>query len=850
MKFRSSRMITLMFFLVFVCNNKRSTTVADWQGNSCKDICRSGQIDCKSTCQKICNGNCNDSHVTNFTDEVQTCPAEYSNCSDCLSKCKRCSGDDGLCQGYCSDTNQGCVNSTTNISSCQNISNGSPPFNMSTCILSFETDAENVTNGECRFSDSGVWLLNNTHKNQLQINITRNATLRPKTPICFVTGCQTCSQTSDCVTIVLQVCYKCVIVCVMCRVCYKCVTSVLQVCYKCVTSVLQVCYKCVTSVLQVCYKCVTSVLQVCYKCVTVCVMCRVCYMCDVYFTDLLTRCSKSNDSEACGNMTCVDPNTFCDNAGYDPNCTRNDSNCDIITLNGSSAVCSKCGNAFQKTEGNVVINFTLPHDSNSNTNYFAEMKRLNQMILKEMGNKSSVSVSLDDAKGIFVKQTKEEEFKSIYFMYSNQVNFNIIEDKTQLPNFDRTFSVPKEAFEKVSNLTNDTLFASLLRFPNFPKDHMNSTLLNHEVYSIDMGEGITNLTTTFNLTFRNILPNSGDASCNSWDGQGLTPNWTTDGCNTSYISDQVTCSCQHLTFFAVLMTIPKNNMSTSDIRNLTYLTSLGCGLSLFFLSIALFMHFLIRRGQASVSVHILINLFLALFLLNLSFLVNESVAKIGSDSGCKLMAGTMHCFMLSTFTWFGLQALHLCLQLTQNVARIQNYVIKLCIAGWVPPALVVTAIYVSQKYGIENIVSDTGKTVSICWITDPTVHYVVNIGYYSAIFLFTFLTFVVMLRWLCLLRRKCPTITSSGKTSRSSDALTIMGLCCILGLSWGFAFFAYGPMQIPAYYIFTVLNSCQGFFLFIYYYKSSRLVGEAETLAEESSTTTVVENPYSKPKMF
>lgn len=90
------------------------------------------------------------------------------------------------------------------------------------------------------------------------------------------------------------------------------------------------------------------------------------------------------------------------------------------------------------------------------------------------------------------------------------------------------------------------------------------------------------------------------------------------------------------------------------------------------------------------------------------------------------------------------------------------------------------------------------------------MHYVVNIGYYATIFLFTFLTFVVMIRWLCLLSYKNPTITISGKKSRSSDALTIMGLCCILGLSWGFAFFAYGPLQIPALYIFTILNSFQG----------------------------------------
>lgn len=96
-----------------------------------------------------------------------------------------------------------------------------------------------------------------------------------------------------------------------------------------------------------------------------------------------------------------------------------------------------------------------------------------------------------------------------------------------------------------------------------------------------------------------------------------------------------------------------------------------------------------------------------------------------------------------------------------------------------------------------------------CWITDSTVHYAVNIGYYSIIFLFTLLTFVVMLRWLFLLRSKRPIIPIS-KKSRPSDALSIMGLCSNMGLSWGFAFFAYGPMQIPGLYIFTILNSLQG----------------------------------------
>ncbi|KAI5607478.1 adhesion G-protein coupled receptor G2 [Silurus asotus] len=604
---------------------------------------------------------------------------------------------------------------------------GSSPFNKSICILSFDVNASDLTNETCSFSDSGVWLSNNTNggTNQYEIKITRDTDLRPTTPICFVYGSQNCMNSS-------------------------------------------------------------------------------------------------------GN-------------------TLND---DIITLNGFSAECYKCGNAFKKTEGHLNLNFTFPQESNFN--YSDLINDLNKMVLKAMENKSSMSVSFNNISGIYVKPPGGTDFAPIYIMYScNDSEFNIIEDKTQMSAFQRTFSVPQEAFEKARNANRSTLFASLLKFPTFPKGNENCTLLNGEVYSIDMGEEVSNLTNTFNLTFRNIDLKTSYPECHSWDGTGGTPNWTISGCNTSYTNNSVTCECQHLTFFAVLMT-PVTYLPSSDLNNLTYLTSIGCGLSLFFLSIALFMHFLLRKGRSSVSVHILISLFLALFLLNLSFLVNESVANTGNEIGCKFSAGVMHYSMLSAFSWFGLQALHLCLQLAQNVSSIQNYVVKLSILGWVPPALVVTATFFFQKYNKLTIVSDT-RNSSMCWITDPVVHYVVNIGYYSIIFLFTFSTFVVMLRWLWLLRTKQPNIAMSRKKSRPSDALTIMGLCCILGLSWGFCFFAIGPMQIPALYIFTILNSLQGFFLFIYYYKSSRLVGEADALKEQSSyitEVTEVENPYGKHKTF
>ncbi|KAI4900218.1 hypothetical protein NFI96_006408 [Prochilodus magdalenae] len=254
------------------------------------------------------------------------------------------------------------------------------------------------------------------------------------------------------------------------------------------------------------------------------------------------------------------------------------------------------------------------------------------------------------------------------------------------------------------------------------------------------------------------------------------------------------------------------------------------------------------------------NLFVALSLLDLTFLTNEYVANTDNIIGCKLMAGFMHYCLLTSFTWFGLEALHLCMQLSRSPTPIKHYITKICIAGWAPAAIVVAAIFAMQKYNQIVIPTDTGKDVKMCWITDAAIHYVVNIGYYSIIFAFTFSTFVIMLRWIFLLKKtklkNGKPAAGSGKkgtATGTSDALTVMGLSAILGLTWGFAFFAYGALRLPSYYIFTILNSFQGFFLFIYYYKTSKLVGENmtsdSTTANSAATeATSMENPYEEPK--
>ncbi|KAA8583000.1 hypothetical protein FQN60_015546 [Etheostoma spectabile] len=502
------------------------------------------------------------------------------------------------------------------------------------------------------------------------------------------------------------------------------------------------------------------------------------------------------------------------------------------------------------------MNVTIQTEDGGNFNAAEAAGIMNKMadLAKAMNESSAALTVAEGVTGILVKTEEAEpaDIREVSIAYSSpNDNMNIIGDKDTLATFSRSVTVSKEALTKCS-LENGTAFSAVLRFLNLTSDEKNSTVLGNEVIAVEMGTTITNLTDKMKINFLN-MKYKGIPSCHSWNGEGSRPNWTDDGCQTKFDERNIFCECSHLTFFAILMTPLNETISSSDLNNLTIITQVGCGLSIFFLSIVLFMHFLLRKTKASNTTTILIHLVSAMSLLNFAFLINSYVANLKSSVICKIMAALMHYFMLATFTWFAVQAFHLCLQLyAGGQIVIRHYILKVSIVSWVLPSVVGIVLLILGKYGEQLIhTNDSDQTVAMCWITDNLVHYVVNIGYYVSVFIFTFTTFILILSRLFFLKKA----NTNQKSTNGKSIVIILGLCCMLGITWGFAFFAYGALRIPSYYIFTVLNSFQGFFLFIYYYNTSSgdITGGASNHKNSNSVNTIktsldsFENPYTSP---
>ncbi|XP_042624198.1 adhesion G-protein coupled receptor G2-like [Cyprinus carpio] len=169
-----------------------------------------------------------------------------------------------------------------------------------------------------------------------------------------------------------------------------------------------------------------------------------------------------------------------------------------------------------------------------------------------------------------------------------------------------------------------------------------------------MRANISDLTENIDLFFTKNNQD-GEASCVSWDGKGQL-NWTTFGCETeTFDNNTIKCSCSHLTCFAVLMNLPDVKITELNQESLTFISSIGCGILIFFLSVALFMHFLLR------------------------------VANTGDNAACIFIALLLHYSMLASFTWFFIQALHMYLWLIRQNVSITNYMRKITVLGWAAP---------------------------------------------------------------------------------------------------------------------------------------------------------------------
>ncbi|XP_049731415.1 adhesion G protein-coupled receptor E2-like [Elephas maximus indicus] len=291
--------------------------------------------------------------------------------------------------------------------------------------------------------------------------------------------------------------------------------------------------------------------------------------------------------------------------------------------------------------------------------------------------------------------------------------------------------------------------------------------------------------------------------------------WDTTGCKTVGTEDtNTTCHCTHLSSFAVLM-------AQYDVQEegpvLAVITYVGLGLSLLCLLLAA-LTFLLCKAIQNTSTSIHLQLSLCLFLAHLLFLVG--IDQTEPKVLCAIIAGTLHHLYLAAFTWMLLEGLHLFF--TARNPTVVNYSSMnrrkpMFPVGYGVPAVIVAISAASRPhlYG----------TSARCWLHPEKGFIWGFLGPVCAIFSVN-LAFFLMTLWI--LKNKLSSLNSDVSTLQNTRTLTFkaMAQLFILGCTWSLGILQVGPAAQVMAYLFTIINSLQGVFIFLVYCLLSQQVQE------------------------
>ncbi|XP_078242877.1 adhesion G protein-coupled receptor L3 isoform X9 [Pogona vitticeps] len=298
-------------------------------------------------------------------------------------------------------------------------------------------------------------------------------------------------------------------------------------------------------------------------------------------------------------------------------------------------------------------------------------------------------------------------------------------------------------------------------------------------------------------------------NCSFWSysKRTMTGYWSTQGCRLLTTNKtHTTCSCNHLTNFAVLMAHVevKHGDAVHDLL-LDVITWVGILLSLVCLLFCIFT-FCFFRGLQSDRNTIHKNLCISLFVAELLFLIG--INRADQPIACAVFAALLHFFFLSAFTWMFLEGVQLYIMLVEVFESEHSRRKYFYLVGYGMPALIVavSAAVDYRSYG-------TGK---VCWLRLDTYFIWSFIGPATLIIMlnviFLGIALYKMFHHTAILKPE-----SGCLDNIKSWVIGAIALLCLLGLTWAFGLMYINESTVIMAYLFTIFNSLQGMFIFIFH---------------------------------
>uniref|UniRef100_A0A9L0JPE9 Adhesion G-protein coupled receptor D1 n=1 Tax=Equus asinus TaxID=9793 RepID=A0A9L0JPE9_EQUAS len=289
-------------------------------------------------------------------------------------------------------------------------------------------------------------------------------------------------------------------------------------------------------------------------------------------------------------------------------------------------------------------------------------------------------------------------------------------------------------------------------------------------------------------------------------GDGI---WSNQGCalvegNLSYSI----CRCTHLTNFAILMQVVPLELTRGHQVALSSISYIGCSLSVLCLAVTL-VTFAVLSSVSTIRnqrYHIHANLSFAVLVAQVLLLISFRLEP--GTTPCQVLAVLLHYFFLSAFAWMLVEGLHLYSMVIKVFGSEDSKHLYYYGMGWGFPLLicVISVSSATDSYGMSNN----------CWLLLESG----AIWAFVAPALFVIVVNVVILVAVTRVISQISADNYKVHGDPSAFKLTakaVAVLLPILGTSWVFGVLAVNQQAVAFQYVFAILNSFQGFFIFLFH---------------------------------
>ncbi|XP_067828899.1 adhesion G protein-coupled receptor E3-like [Heptranchias perlo] len=312
---------------------------------------------------------------------------------------------------------------------------------------------------------------------------------------------------------------------------------------------------------------------------------------------------------------------------------------------------------------------------------------------------------------------------------------------------------------------------------------------------------------TVNITFRHKEEANGDGTihCVHWNYAAGESYWSPNGCSMADSNGTHTqCRCNQFSNLAVLITPFEWQ---SEPPALTIITFIGIPISLVCLAVAIATFVFCKQLKSAVTAtHV--QLCVSLFLAELLFITG--IDRTRNRVVCGIVAGFLHYLFLAAFVWMFLEGVQLYLMVrnirklrASHSEKIEKYM-YLC--GYGTPAVIVV---------ISAAVYPDGYGSSMhCWLR---THRGFTWSFLGPVCVIIGINTFLFLTTLWTLKKEVSKRDMAVSKLQDTRMLAFKAIAqvFILGCTWILGLFHFGEEALVMAYLFIIVNSFQGAFIFI-----------------------------------